>query len=109
MASINLLPATLDISCVLGDDVQLVVTILSSAGCEGSVADITNMNFDASFVVNNVSYASVVTKNTATGKVTLVWSDTQTSGAGAGSYPWKFRVTDGDVTRTRLSGIFKIV
>ena len=106
MAELNLLPSTLNIDCVAGDDVVVEITITKGTGCNSSVIDITNLTFAAVLVAGSQSFSATVAKDVPTGKVTVTWSDSQTLSAGPGSWKWYFTVTDGTITRTRLSGSF---
>lgn len=108
MADLNLLPTTLNIDCVAGDDVSLEITV-KSGGCSSTITDISAMTFSAEFTANNTIYSATITKDVANSKVTAIWSDTQTLAAGPGSWKWWLKVTEGAITRTRLSGSFREV
>jgi len=102
------LPATLNISAVAGDDVQMVVTVVSATDCSDTV-NIANTTFAAAFKTANATYNATTSANSTTGKVTVTWSDTQTTAAGAGSYKWWMTFTDSDITKTRLAGNFLVI
>lgn len=109
MPELNLLPTNLNIACVAGDDVKVEVYVSKAASsCEQSTAvDITNMTFAAILKTTTTEYAATISKDIASGKVTATWSDTQTAAAGAGNWKWWMTFTDGDITRTRVSGEFR--
>lgn len=107
MAELNLLPTVLNIECVVGDDVSVEVLITSGTGCNATVMDISGITFAAELSANGTIYPATVTKDLATGKVTAVWSDSQTSAAGPGSWKWWLKMTSGAITRTRLAGTFR--
>ena len=109
MADFNQLPATLNISAVAGDDVQMVVTVAPGSGCSDSIVNIANMTFAAAFKTANATYNATTSANSTTGKVTVTWSDSQTSTAGAGTYKWWMTFTDSDITKTRLTGNFLVI
>ena len=108
MADFIQLPATLNISAVAGDDVQMVVTVTPATDCS-SVISIANMTFAAAFKTSNLTYNATTSANSTTGKVTVTWSDSQTTAAGAGSYKWWMTFTDSDITKTRLAGNFLVI
>lgn len=108
MADIDLTPQILNVSAVAGDDVQIVMTI-SSPSCDSGYTDlVTGTTFSASFAANNTTYSATVAKDALANKVTLTWSDSQTTAAGAGSYTWSMKFTTGDITRTRFKGAFNL-
>jgi len=108
MSLLDLKPSRLDIDAVSGDDVKVSITLLES--CDSSTpVNLSGMVFDASFTVGNTSYSANVTSANETGQITVVWSDQQTTLAGNGSHPWRLRVTEGDITRTRVNGTIRLV
>lgn len=108
MAEFQQLPAELNISCVAGDDLRLTVKILSGRDCETASVDISGLLFEAFFTGLNTNYPAEVTKDIANSRAILTWTDSQTATAGPGEYQWKLRITDGEITRTRLSGRFRV-
>ena len=106
MPDLNLLPTNLNISATAGDDVQIVVTVIT--GCD-IPADISSTTFAAAFKTSNATYNATTSANSTTGEVIVTWSDGQTSAAGAGNYKWWMAFTDGDITRTRIAGNFQVV
>ncbi len=111
MPDLNLLPPNLNISAIAGDDVQIVVTVITgTSGCNSStLANISSTTFAAAFKTSNATYNATTSANSTTGEVIVTWSDGQTSAAGAGSYKWWMAFTDGDITRTRIAGNFLVV
>jgi len=111
MPDLNLLPPNLNISAIAGDDVQIVVTVITgTSGCSSStLANISSTTFAASFKTPSATYNATTTANSTTGEVIVTWSDGQTAAAGAGSYKWWMAFTDGDITRTRIAGNFLVV
>lgn len=109
MPELNLLPPNLHISAIAGDDVQIVVTVMTGTGCSNTLANISSMTFAAAFKTSNATYNATTSANSTTGEVIVTWSDGQTSAAGAGSYKWWMAFTDGDITRTRIAGNFQVV
>ena len=108
MAELNLLPAPLNISCVAGDDVVIVVTIQSGTACDSRVANIQDMSFESSYIAGDTVYNAAIAADPVSSKVTVSWSDSQTAQAGPGVYPWSFKVTESGITRTRLKGLYKV-
>jgi hypothetical protein len=106
MPDLNLLPTNLNISAIAGDDVQIVVTVIT--GCD-TPANISSTTFAAAFKAANTTYNATTSANSTTGEVIVTWSDGQTTAAGAGSYKWWMVFTDGDITKTRLAGNFQVV
>jgi len=110
MPDLNLLPPNLNISAIAGDDVQIVVTVITgTSGCNSTLANISSTTFAAAFKTSNATYNATTSANSTTGEVIVTWSDGQTSAAGAGSYKWWMAFTDGDITRTRIAGNFLVV
>ena len=109
MPNLNLLPTNLNISAIAGDDVQIVVTVITVTGCSDVMTDISSMAFTASFKTLIATHNATISTDSATGKVTVTWSDSQTTLAGPGNYRWWMTFADGDITKTRLAGNFQVV
>jgi hypothetical protein len=107
MPDLNLLPTNLNISAIAGDDVQIVVTVIT--GCSNTPANISSTTFAAAFKTSNATYNATTSANSTTGEVIVTWSDGQTTAAGAGSWKWWMTFTDSDITKTRLAGNFQVV
>jgi hypothetical protein len=110
MPELNLLPPNLNISAIAGDDVQIVVTVITgTSGCSNTPANISSTTFAAAFKTSNATYNATTSANSTTGEVIVTWSDGQTTAAGAGNYRWWMTFTDSDITKTRLAGNFQVV
>lgn len=119
MASLSILPATLDVVCLKGDEFTQSVTFTAT--------DITGYTFSAAVFAttrtvssafpggidtqgDTVETMTVTVNDAAIGSTTLSLSETQTANLSESStYRWFLRgVEPGDVTRTYISGSFAV-
>lgn len=119
MASLSILPATLDVTCLKGDEFTQNVTFTDtdlSGYTFSAVVFATARSVSSAFPGgidtqgDTVETITVTVNDAATGSTTLSLTETQTGNLSETStYRWYLRgVEPGDVTRTYISGSFAV-
>lgn len=103
MANYKQLPGTLNLAFNRGDDVSVLIDLNIPA---------VGYTFTSS-IVSAVTGGAVVpftttVQSAADGQVNIALTDTQTAALAAGSYRWQMQWTEGNATRTALTGYVEV-
>lgn len=103
MPSYDQRPGTLNLSFVRGDDFSTLVDFSIPMTGYTVTASIYSAVTGADVVPLTVSWVSQ-----ANGQVNISLSDSQTAGLARGTYRWAMKWTEGNATRTALSGFVEV-
>lgn len=104
MASYDQTPGTLSLSFARGDDFSTLIDFSISMTGYTVTSAITSLVNGAEVLPFTVSFVSA-----AAGQVNISLTDTQTAALARGTYGWQMKWTQGNATRTALTGVVEVL
>jgi hypothetical protein len=111
MALIDLLPETLDVRVLAGDDLVLNLLFESSSDClNPTYVNLSSANITATIINGNLSVMGAIdTANSANGSLKVTWNQTQTTSLANLTRPWYLQITQGDYDWTPITGKVEVI
>lgn len=103
MPSYDQTPGSLNLAFNRGDDFSVLIDLSISIVGYSLTASVTSVITGADVVPFTVTVPSA-----ANGQVNIALSDTQTAALPRGTYGWNLKWTEGNATRTALTGFVEV-
>lgn len=103
MASYDAVPGSLNLQCVRGDDLSVLLDFSVSLSAHTVTSSLTSLVTGGEVVPFTVAFVSATA-----GQVNVSLTDAQTLALARGTYGWNLKWTEGNATRTALSGFVEV-